>query len=150
MTAPQLGLGSTEMNDDVQHLRLLSVFHYILAAMTALVGCFPLIHLAAGIAMLSGALPVQPNDGASSALAGWVFVGVAIIIITAAWSFAVVLLFAARYLREHRHCMFCLIVAGLECMFMPFGTVLGVFTIIVLLRPSVRKLFGEDGDSTVS
>ena len=67
--------------------------------------------------------------------------------IAAAWSFAVVLLFAARYLQEHRRYMFCLIVAGLECVFMPFGTVLGVFTIIVLLRPSVRQLFGEDGAS---
>ena len=43
-----------------------------------------------------------------------------------------------------------LIVAGLECMMMPFGTVLGVFTIIVLLRPSVRQLFGEDDGSTLS
>jgi hypothetical protein len=33
-------------------------------------------------------------------------------------------------------------------MMMPFGTVLGVFTIIVLQRPSVRQLFGEDGGRT--
>ncbi len=31
--------------------------------------------------------------------------------------------------------------AGVACMFMPFGTVLGVFTIIVLLRDSVKELF---------
>jgi hypothetical protein len=135
------------MNDDLQHLRLLSVFHYVVAAIAVLFGCFPLIHLAFGIAMLSGVLPAQPNDPVSSAFAGWLFITVAVIIIAAAWSFAAVLLFAARYLREHRHYLFCLVVAGLECVFMPFGTVLGVFTIIVLLRPSVRKLFGEDGDS---
>jgi len=33
--------------------------------------------------------------------------------------------------------------AGVECMFMPFGTVLGVFTIIVLMRPSVKEIFGR-------
>jgi hypothetical protein len=135
------------MNDDLQHLRLLSIFHYVVAGITALVGCFPIIHLAIGIAMLSGMLPVQPNERAFSSFAGGLFVAVAGILITLMWSFAVVLLFAARYLREHRRYMFCLIVSGLECMFMPFGTVLGVFTIIVLLRPSVRQLFGEDGDS---
>jgi hypothetical protein len=31
--------------------------------------------------------------------------------------------------------------AAISCIFMPFGTVLGVFTIIVLLRPSVKELF---------
>ena len=33
--------------------------------------------------------------------------------------------------------------AGLECIFMPFGTVLGVFTIIVLMRDTVKELFGR-------
>jgi hypothetical protein len=33
--------------------------------------------------------------------------------------------------------------AGVECLFMPVGTVLGVFTIIVLVRDSVKELFGR-------
>jgi hypothetical protein len=33
--------------------------------------------------------------------------------------------------------------AGFACLFMPFGTLLGVFTIIVLQRDSVRRLYGE-------
>jgi len=37
--------------------------------------------------------------------------------------------------------MFCLIVAGIICIFMPLGTILGVFTIIVLVRPSVKAMF---------
>jgi hypothetical protein len=35
-----------------------------------------------------------------------------------------------------------LAIAGIECIFIPFGTVLGVFTIIVLMRPTVKELFG--------
>jgi len=31
---------------------------------------------------------------------------------------------------------------AVDCMFMPFGTVLGVFTIIVLQKEAVRRLFG--------
>jgi len=34
------------------------------------------------------------------------------------------------------------VMAGIECLFMPFGTVLGVFTILVLVRESVKPLFG--------
>jgi len=34
--------------------------------------------------------------------------------------------------------------ACIECLFMPFGTVLGVFTILVLVRESVKQLFGVE------
>jgi hypothetical protein len=39
------------------------------------------------------------------------------------------------------HYIFCLVIAAVECIFMPFGTVLGVFTIIVLQRPTVKAMF---------
>jgi len=35
------------------------------------------------------------------------------------------------------------VTASLLCMMVPFGTVLGVFTLIVLSRDSVRRLYGE-------
>jgi len=38
---------------------------------------------------------------------------------------------------------FCLVMAGAECLFMPFGTVLGVFTIILLLQEPVKQLFNS-------
>jgi hypothetical protein len=38
--------------------------------------------------------------------------------------------------------------AGINCIFIPIGTVLGVFTIIVLTRDSVKELFGETVDSS--
>jgi len=37
--------------------------------------------------------------------------------------------------------MFSLIIAGINCVQFPFGTVLGVFTFVVLLRDSVRELY---------
>ena len=138
------------MNEDLQHLKLLSIFHYVVAGMTVLVGCFPLIHLTIGIALLTGHLPTNPAGPVSDAFVGWIFTGIAGVIIITMWSLAFVVLFAGRFLQERRRRTFCLVVAGLECMIMPFGTVLGVLTIIVLLRPSVRELFGEDGGSAVS
>ena len=40
------------MNQDLEHLRLLAIFHYVVAAMAALVACFPLIHLTIGLVFL--------------------------------------------------------------------------------------------------
>ncbi len=37
--------------------------------------------------------------------------------------------------------MFCFVMGCVECLFMPFGTVLGAFTILVLNRQSVKGLF---------
>ena len=37
--------------------------------------------------------------------------------------------------------------AAVECVFMPFGTVLGVFTIIVLMREPVKQLFAVNKDA---
>jgi hypothetical protein len=55
--------------------------------------------------------------------------------------FAVCVILAGRYITKRRHYIFCLVIASLNCLFMPFGTILGVFTIVILMRPSVKELF---------
>jgi hypothetical protein len=72
---------------------------------------------------------------------GWFMVGIALLFILAGWAFAVVVFLAGRFIASRKHYTFCFVVACIECMFMPFGTVLGVFTIIVLMRQSVKNLF---------
>jgi hypothetical protein len=130
------------MNQDLEHLRLLSIFHYVVAAMVALFSLFPVIHLVLGIAMLTGQFPETPGKEEPFGFMGWFFVLFASIWIVCGLTFAVCLFLAGRYLSQRRRYLFCLIVAGLACTFMPFGTVLGVFTILVLVRPSVKELFG--------
>ena len=45
-----------------------------------------------------------------------------------------------------RRYLLCMIVAGLACLFTPIGTILGVFTLVVLLRPQVKAAFaGQAG-----
>ena len=51
------------------------------------------------------------------------------------------ILIAGRCLSRHKHYAFALVIACIECLFIPFGTILGVFTIIVLSRESVKELF---------
>ncbi len=38
-----------------------------------------------------------------------------------------------------------MVIAGVLCTFMPFGTVLGVFALIGLARPGVKEAFGASG-----
>jgi len=128
------------MNQDLDHLRLLSIFHYVVGGMAALVACIPFIHFILGLAMTAGwfddADPVLPVVGVFL----MVFSGIVILL---GWTFAVCLVLAGRKLAVRQNYTYCLVMAALSCMFMPFGTVLGVLTIIVLVRPSVKLLFEE-------
>jgi hypothetical protein len=48
-----------------------------------------------------------------------------------------------RSLALRKRYSFVFVMACVECLFIPFGTVLGVFTIIVLSRESVRALLSR-------
>ncbi|MET0288004.1 MAG: hypothetical protein ABW178_00085 [Pseudoxanthomonas sp.] len=131
--------------EDLQQLRLLSLFHYIVGGITGLFSLFPVIHLVIGLAMVTGQMPAQPDQqGAlSPEFFGWFFVAFAGAFIFCGLTLAGFIAYAGRCLaRQQRHTL-CLVVAGLSCMMMPFGTVLGVFTLIVLLRPQVKALFAS-------
>jgi len=126
------------MNEDEQYLKLLSVFHYVVGGLFA---CIPLIHLTIGIAILVGAIDDGP---AFSSFLGVLVVAMAMVIISLGWTLAVCIIIAGRCLAKRKHYMFCLVMAAIACIFMPFGTVLSVFTIIVLMRPSVKELFAAN------
>ncbi len=129
------------MNQDLEHLKLLATFHRVVSILIALFGCIPLIHLTIGIALLTGGLSNDRHDLLPASFMGGLFVGIALFAITAFWTVAFLVFRAARRLETQRGYTYCLVIAGLLCMFMPFGTVLGVFTLIVLVRPSVKQLF---------
>ncbi len=135
------------MNQNEEHLRLLSIFHYVVGGITALFACLPCIHLGLGIALVSGALPVQPGQQRMDLFFGWLLIAVASVIILVGWTLAIAIINAGRFLARRTHYMYCFVVAAIECIFMPFGTVLGVFTIIVLSRPTVKVRFQSEGAS---
>ena len=129
------------MNQDEEHLRLLSIFHYVVGAITGLIGCLPFIHVGIGVAIVTGALD-GPDKEQAPAIFGWLFVVAGGMAILMMWSMATVLVMAGRRLSQRRSHTFCIVVAALACTMFPFGTVLGIFTLIVLIRPSVKQLFG--------
>jgi len=131
------------MSQDEEHLRLLSIFHYAVGGLAALFGCFPIIHLGLGIALVFDPQVFGPAKKPPPAFIGWLFIVVAGTLMLAGWTLAVLIAWAGRCLQRRRHYQFCFVMACVACLFMPFGTVLGVFTILVLSRPAVKKLFGQ-------
>ncbi len=132
---------------DDEYLRLLSIFHYVVAGIVGFLSLFPLIHVAIGVAMLNGKFDNADGGQPPPEIVGWLFILFPLVVIFIGLSLAICIMLVGRKLSRRTSYLFCLVVAGLECVFMPFGTVLGVFTILVLLRPSVKLAFGVD-DST--
>jgi len=126
------------MSSPRDDLRLLSIFHWVLAGLAALFSLLPLMYVVMGVMMIRGGFgdrnPPPP-------LFGWMMVVLGLVMMILGVGYAVAVAVAGRFIARARHWTFVIVVAALSCAFFPFGTVLGVFTIIVLSKPEVRALF---------
>jgi hypothetical protein len=131
------------MNSDSEHLRLLSVFHYVVAGLAALFSFFPLLYTGMGALFIWAAQHPNPKQTGEPPpeFLGWIFIGLGLFFFLLGIAMAICILLAGRALAKRRRYTFAFVVACIECLFMPFGTVLGVFTLIVLSRESVKALF---------
>lgn len=131
--------GTQAKSQDQQHLELLAVFHYIYGGLALVGACFPLIYLGIGVALLTN---VGGQGGqAPPEEVGWILSAVGAALSLLGWTIAGCIILAGRKLSRHESHTFCLVIAALLCLSIPLGTILGVFTIIVLMRPSVKELF---------
>jgi hypothetical protein len=127
--------------DDVRYLDLLSVFHYVVAGVAGLIACIPIVHLVIGILLVVGTIP-DPQPAAP--IVGWIFIVIPGVMILLGWTFAICMAMAGRFLARREHYTFCLVMSGVECIFVPFGTVLGILTLIVLTKPEVKLRFAAN------
>lgn len=145
MEPPPLTTASdTQRAKDIEHLNLLAVFHYVVAGVGALFACFPLIHVAMGLLIFFH--PGMGSGGRNDIPPHWfglIFVIFGGFFVLVGWTAAICTFISGRCLAKRRKRMFSYVMAAILCAFMPFGTVLGVFTLIVLGRESVRQLYLE-------
>lgn len=125
-----------------EHLKLLSIFYYILGGINAFFSFIPLIYVGIGglLLGLTSAIPVKPGEP-SPAVIGWVFILIGAFIFFFILALSLLKIYAGYCIAKRRHRVFCYVVAVLTCLSFPYGTVLGVFTFIVLSREAVIEQF---------
>ena len=133
---------------DIDHLNILGVCHYVWGGLVMLFGCFGLFYIFMGVMFINGKMPgpSPSNVNGPPPELGWIFVIIGIGFIVFSWTLGVLSLFAGYNLRARRRRTFCLVVAGVNCLSIPLGTILGVFTFIVLARPTMNGLFASQGN----
>ena len=126
------------MTQEEQYLDVLSIFHYVLGGLIALFSSIFLLHVAMGIAMLMG--DFNGEQGPPQVF-GLIFTIFPALFVLGGWTLGGFVVAAGRKLKRRRSHTFCFVVAAVECMLMPLGTILGVFTIITLMKEPVKDLF---------
>jgi hypothetical protein len=138
---------------DADHLRLISIFHFVGAGFAVLGIGFLGLHYLFLHAVLSNQDVWRNQRGAMPhpeqffAIFKWFYVVFGVLFLMS----AVANLLSGLFILRRKYRAFSLVVACLNLIHIPLGTILGVFTLVVLLRPSVREVYearrptGPDG-----
>lgn len=135
--------GNQMNNEDAGQLDLLAVFHYVVGGIMALFSCMPLMHVFMGLMMVSGAFFEETEGSPPPPVIGWMFIIMGSVFILFGWATSLCIIVAGRKLKQRKSRIYCMVVAGIECMFMPFGTVLGVFTLVALNKDSIKDSYAQ-------
>jgi hypothetical protein len=140
--------------EDESHLRLLSVFHFVMGGLYTLGIGFIALHFffMRMIMMMPQSVahsappgisttptpPAMPQEAMIFLIGFYIVMGLIIAALAAGN------ILAGVWLRKRIQHSLTFVVAAINCAVFPFGTVLGVFTIIVLSRPTVKMTYAAN------
>ena len=85
------------------------------------------------------ALP--PQFGQFPPAFGYMIAGMGAVMVLGGWTVGALNLWSGWSIRRRQGRIFSFVVAAVDCLFFPFGTVLGVFSLVVLSRSTVARMY---------
>lgn len=157
LPAQDLTVGATEgpvvqAIRDREHLKLLSVGYYVMAGMKVFGSLILVLYIMMGGMMMAGGFYDASQDREDAAvfqMMGGIMVAGSVLLIALLWLQAFLECVVAQRLVQCRSRTFCFVVAGIGCLNFPFGMLLGVFTFLVLSRPSVSRCFDRQREGEI-
>jgi hypothetical protein len=123
------------------HLSLLSVLHYVFGALQCLGGLAVLVVVFVGGFLKSDWLSAQADEPVPSWIGGLLqTVGWVLFVLVEAWG--VLNLYSAHAISMRRNRTLSMVTAALNCLTIPFGLALGIYTFITLSDREVREAYG--------
>ena len=140
-----------------ERLNFLAIGFYVRGGMMLVFGCFmvlyacmffafsfipesawnqPISHGTAAIANATPAAQVaNSNPGAPPVAMFRIMAGVIIGVVVLVWIAGALTLYSGSCIKKRKHRILVYVMAGFNCFFIPYGTLLGVFTFIVMSSP---------------
>src|SRR5690606_18988854 len=113
---------------DLEHLNLLAIFHYIAGGLTILFSSMFIFHLVFMLMLAANPdmLPHPPGQPRVEFPQGFLvfmaaFVG---LFVLAGWTLGILTIYSGRCLRRRKRRLLSMIVAGIQCAWVPVGTLL--------------------------
>ena len=141
--------GEYQRKKDNDHINLLSIFHFVVSGLSLCgIGFIPFHYMMMRTIFMNPAMwqnqrnPPPPEFREMFMklfICLYIFLGILVV------AMCVLNLLSGIFLRQRKHRVFSLVVAGIDCLQIPVGTALGVFTIVVLTRDSVREAYDMAG-----
>ena len=136
------------------YAQALGIVHYVVAGLMAFTGLAFTIHIAVGLAALSGLMPFEPlPDPAApdpSIFFGSVFLGAGVVALLVFEGIAALLAYAGYCFISLKNRTFLLIMSGVNCLNQPIGLLLGIFGFLFLLNRDVAEMFEEKRDEELA
>lgn len=130
---------------DNEHLKLLVIFHYFVGGAGALLSCIPLVTIPMSLGLLSLVAMADPGADVDQ----YATIGMSLIIATLLFlvgqGLSWAILYSGLQIRRRERYQHSYVVSCVLCLFFPLGTALGVFTLLVLSRDSVKALYDSSG-----
>lgn len=136
---------SRVVNQVIDKLRALAIAHYVLGGFICLIGLFPMIHvILGGLFVFGGVAGSSSGAGAAAApitIVGGIFMVIGGAIVLAFQAMGIATIYAGMGLWKQERYTYCLVMAAVLCTLFPFGTVVGVFTLVCILSPEGKMAF---------
>ncbi|HEY3817747.1 MAG TPA: hypothetical protein VGL81_11275 [Polyangiaceae bacterium] len=129
--------------EDETQLNTLAICHYIYAGMLGLFGLFGLIYVVFGVILATASLGATGagHAGPPPAAIGGVVAAIGGFITVFLWAKAACVAYSGMSLKKRQKRTFSFVIACICCVNIPLGTALGVFTLVVLSRPTVKAIY---------
>ncbi len=128
---------------DTEHLRLLALAHYVVGGLGILFASLFIFHFVFLFVLAQDPQFFPPSKSGHGPPESMLRVMQAMVgtFILLGWSFGLLTIYAGRCIKRRSKHTLCLIVACLNLLFLPLGTLLGVSALMVLTRPSVKRAY---------
>jgi hypothetical protein len=141
-TLPPDVAAQNQQRRDREHVKLLAIFHFVFAGLALLGVGFLCVYYAIMHTVFSNPEMWKSQQQAMPPKAFldafiWFYLFMGVLLLTG----LALNVLSGLFLWQKRNRLFSLIIGGPNCIQIPFGTALGVFTLLVLSRDSVRELY---------
>jgi hypothetical protein len=127
---------------DEEHLRLLSIGYYIAGGLHIAFASLFIFHFAFITFFASNPDFFPPNGGGPPpATFLHVFAWILGTLILAGWTFGALTIYAGRCIKSRKRRVLSLVMAAVNTIAIPVGTIVGVSGLMVLSRAGVRRLY---------